>query len=275
MSEWTVGKGESGESLLSFLAAKHPQFSKRRLKAALERNGCSVNGQIERFATHTLAAGDRVVFTPPQELPSPPKKLPILFEDPYFVIYDKPSGVASEKLSPRFLVHRLDKGTSGAILFAKSKKAKEAAEGLFRRRAVKKSYFALVDGAMREREGVVENYLACKRRYAGQSLWGAVEKGRGAYAKTAWKKVKEGRGATFVRCRPFTGRTHQIRVHLSGLGHPILGDGQYGRRFRSPLHAPRLMLHAAELEFTHPFNEERVAASSPLPDDFRQLLERL
>ncbi|MBI3212116.1 MAG: RluA family pseudouridine synthase [Simkania negevensis] len=181
--------------------------------------------------------------------------LPILYEDEDLMVCDKPSGLITDRnlfkkilQEEPYLVHRLDKETSGVILIAKNKKMQQELETLFRRREILKIYLALVLGKVKEEKGKIESRLEVKKR--GGELFVEEAKGeKGQLAITYWQVLKRGKKATLLQCIPKTGRTHQIRVHLSAKGHPILGDLKYGGE--SP-DCDRLMLHAFKIAFFHP-----------------------
>ena len=119
---------------------------------------------------------------------------------------------------------------------------------------IKKSYIAAVDGIPTQKKGVLESYL------------------EGRYAKTVWEVQAAGREMAFIHCQPETGRKHQIRLHLAGMGYPILGDAEYCRHFRSSYPVTRHFLHAHQLEFNHPFNDKKLIITSLLPKDMNNLL---
>lgn len=278
--EWRISKEESGVKLLSFLQ-KQLGHSARALKRALESNLCQVNGRVEHFGSTLLGTGDAVRFVCESVQKSSNWTTPrILFEDDDFLLIDKPYGISSEdprlleafqeggKRSNLALAHRLDKETTGVLAFTKSSRAKEALYLLFKERKVLKEYFAIVDGVPTKMQGRIENYLGKVSSYQGQSLWGSVSEDKGSLAITEWKVIKKGNTFTLLHCFPLTGRTHQIRVHLASIGHPILGDKQYGKTMRA-LHRPkRCLLHAAVLSFKHPFTQKNLRVESPLPPDF-------
>jgi 23S rRNA pseudouridine955/2504/2580 synthase len=177
------------------------------------------------------------------------------------------------------LHHRLDRDTSGVLLLVKDAKVNAAAARLFTEHRALKTYHALAErpallpGKKPQDAWTVRNYLgpAPKRPGGGKrTRYTAVTKG-GDPAETGFRLLEVFESALYVQARPKTGRTHQIRVHLSEAGMPILGDDLYGRRDA----APRLMLHAAALVFPHPVTNVEVAVTSPLPRDFRECLERL
>lgn len=108
-----------------------------------------------------------------------------------------------------------------------------------------------------------------------QSIWGSVSQEKGVAAATSWHVLKKGKQASLLQCFPETGRTHQIRVHLSGMGHPILGDHQYGKKFTCSYQAPRCLLHANKIGFIHPFLHKEIAIGAPMPEDFKDAMVSL
>lgn len=238
----------------------------------LEQNCCRVNGRIERFGSVWIEKGTIVEFYPQEKAPT---VFHILFETEDFKIVDKPAGWVCDDLHCRatfgegiFLVHRLDKETTGALLLAKTRAIRDELMEKFADRMVEKEYLAIVDGIPREENGFIENYLARKGAFQGQTIWGSAQSGDRAV--TRWKKIAEGDNAAFIQCFPETGRTHQIRVHLAEMGHPILIDRQYAKQFRSSLFAPRPLLHAHRLKFSYRDRVIEVVASLPL--DMRNAL---
>lgn len=272
----------AGKKLVTFLADQFArQYPARQLKQAIEQNRCRVNGRVERFASFVLGAGDRISldlsgFGGKEALSWVMEKERILFEDHAILAYNKPSGISCDaeevkKVSGLTLLHRLDRETTGVLLFAKDLLAAEALLLQFKKHEVEKTYFAIVDGVLPAgKGGIIDNALEKKKAYQGQALWGEVEKGqgKGLYAYTEWRCVKAGKEASLVECFPKTGRTHQLRVHLAGMGHPILGDFQYGKRFRCAYRPGRHLLHAWEVRFNHPATGKLLRIQAPLPDDF-------
>lgn len=176
--------------------------------------------------------------------------------------------------APLGVVHRLDKLTSGLLVFARTVAAKKQLSQQFRQHTIEREYWALVYGSVRKR--TFSTYLTKDR---GDRLRGSAPDAKkgGQLAVTHVEPVETfSDGATLVACRLETGRTHQIRIHLSEAGHPVLGDPVYGRDFDGPpLFAPRLMLHARRLGFEHPARSGGVEFEVAPPDDFQQALERL
>ena len=249
-------------SLLAFLR-KETELSGKAIKRALEQGGCLVNGLIERFATIPLQKGDKVSFHLPAKLTQ--ESMTLLYQDPDLEIYNKPSGVTTQG---RYLVHRLDRGTSGVLLMARNSAMQKKLEALFKKREVKKNYIALVKGRLRKEQGVIEKRLAKKGSFHGQSIVGSSPKG--VTAITHYKRLKTGKGISLLELVPHTGRTHQLRVHLSEIGHPILGDLQYGRDAHFPVRVSRLCLHAYRLSFLHPKTGKRIQATAPIPRLFKE-----
>jgi RluA family pseudouridine synthase len=289
MNAWQVLPEESGCKLIEFLKSKlGPTHSSRAIKRWIESNHCQINGRVERFASIRLGEGDQVLFDIPKEEGSSVHSVTadrILYEDEHLFIYDKPSGVVSDdpafhqslkKLTSQlYLIHRLDKETSGALMFAKELPTREAMIEQFRQHQVKKTYLALVDGVVTKQAGSIDNYLGKVGAYQGQSIWGSVPEHRGLHAKTDWIRIKKGNQSSMLHCFPVTGRTHQIRVHLSSIKHPILGDYQYGKSFRSPYRPQRCLLHALELSLIHPFTQQKVDVAAPIPEDILSAMKTL
>lgn len=282
--EWKVLPKFASLRLDAYLQAQLPELSKKKLQRALEHNLCQVNGQIERFASYRVRTQDHILFME-EVLPKAPNQWEparVLYEDDDFLAYNKPAGISSDQeglanLSKKklLLVHRLDKGTSGLLLFAKSQAILEAFKELFRKFKVEKTYLAIVDGHPKASNGNIENYLGKVGAFSGQTLWGSVPPTSGLYAATSWEVVSRGKKASLLVCTPKTGRTHQIRTHLASLGHPILGDRQYGKRFSCETVTPQPLLHALHLSFPHPKTKKPLKLLAPLPQEFERLITTL
>jgi len=231
-------------------------------------------------------------------------RLSILSEDDDFLIVNKPAGLLSvptaeqekdtllartlEYLHHRFgrrpvafVVHRLDKDTSGSIVFARNRPTLHFLQDLFKRHAIEREYLALVEGAVPDSGAFSADLVAD----AGSARRGVARPGvRGTWAVTRYRAVARVAGATLGCVELETGRTHQIRVHFEAAGHPVLGDRVYGERNRESragtlesktLEIPRQMLHARRLGFPHPRTGKPVRAEAPLPEDFVAVLEEL
>lgn len=227
----------------------------------------------------------------------------ILFEDEWLMAVDKPAGLPSQPTLDRSrpsvsgvlaeflrlrdgcepyigLHHRLDRDTSGVLLFSRDRKANAGLADLFRTHGMRKTYLAIAAaGSECPDAWDVENYLGVVGRVGGIARHGAVRSG-GDPARTSFRVAERLPGALLVEARPRTGRTHQIRVHLAEGGHPIYGDVLYGGPMRlgsapGARPVPRVMLHAAMLEFRHPVTGAEIGIRSPLPRDFDACLSEL
>lgn len=282
MPEWIAGPEDSGCKLLAFIAQKMGgQYSARYLKRAIENSRCQVNGRAERFSTAVIGKGDHITILLDEPLPSskPPEfsAQRVLFEDDDLLIYDKPPGINCDDkgilqilkdYNPSVqLVHRLDRDTSGVLLLAKNQPSFQNLLDQFKKATLSKCYRAIVDGIIQAKSGVIDNFLGKKIVYAGQTIWGAVKSG-GLHAHTEWRKIKTGKQSTLLHCYPKTGRTHQIRVHMSESGHPILGDFQYAKHFNCPYRPERILLHAEQIIFLHPKSGRLMTIEASLPEDF-------
>lgn len=270
--KWRVTAEQSGSTLQNFLRSHCPQFSAKAIKRQLDAHRCLVNGRLERYSSTIVGTGDLVEFNP-QEVGTPnvDKKESVLYEDKFLKIISKPSGAPSESFAKEglLLVHRLDKPTSGVFILARSESVYLKMVELFRKKSVEKTYLAIVEGALSENEGKIENFLGKIHERGGLSIWGAVEKG--LHALTYWKTVCKNSKGALLEVTPVTGRTHQIRTHLASLGVPIVGDQQYGYQGSN---VPRAMLHAYRIRFPHPMTSAVVSVAAPLPEDFNEQLKK-
>jgi 23S rRNA pseudouridine1911/1915/1917 synthase len=177
------------------------------------------------------------------------------------------------------IVHRIDKDTSGLLVVAKTDVAHEGLARQFAAHSIDRRYLAIVSGVPKISGGMVDAALA--RSSANRKKIAIVEGGRGKRAVTHWKRLEVLRDAALVECRLETGRTHQVRVHMASIGHPLLGDPVYGRsgkthgKLLNELCFRRQALHATELGFTHPVTKRRLSFSSPMPADMQELFDAL
>jgi 23S rRNA pseudouridine1911/1915/1917 synthase len=222
------------------------------------------------MARHVLRSGDRIRVNAPAELP---QKLRVLWREDPFLVLDKPPGIVSNgpgsletqlQSSHEFMdwraVHRLDRDTSGCILFAASLRDKEAIVKQFRSNSIRKIYHAIVTG---------------RTSSSRTSLKAPLEEKK---AVTRFEVLDSNRLATHIRVELRTGRTHQIRKHMASMGHQVVGDKTY--RAGSPIDAefqsvPRQMLHAQKFGFIHPETGKEIRVAAPLPPDFRRTLKSL
>lgn len=212
-------------------------------------------------------------YSPPQE------PLRVLYEDETLLVLDKPSGLLSvpgrgahlaDSLQTRvqdynpnsLLIHRLDCDTSGVIVFAKSPEAQRHIGMQFEKRYTKKLYHAWVEGIPSEPKGIVD--LPIIVDWPNRPLQ-KIDHENGRAAQTEWRKIRKKNGHAKLALTPYTGRSHQLRIHCREIGYPILGDEFYGRGKET---APRLMLHALRLELRHPIGGEWVTIEAPEPEGF-------
>jgi 23S rRNA pseudouridine1911/1915/1917 synthase len=267
----------------------------------LEQDRVRVDGAALPGKTR-LAGGETVVIDVPPPRPShlTPSSLPlsVLYEDEHLVVLDKPSGLTvhpgngqhddtlANALVGRFrdlpqasgtdrpgIVHRLDKATSGVLVVARSDAVQRALSAAFAARAVAKEYVALVHGVPRKDEGSIDLPVGrCEAQRTKMRI--DVEGGRAA--QTTWRVERRLPRNALLRCFPRTGRTHQIRVHLMAVQHPIVGDATYGPR-GWPWEAlvPRLMLHAHRLAFEHPVTKQPLAFEAPIPAELTAAVDAL
>ncbi len=276
-----VSSSEKGMRLVLFIKKKtRSDLSNREIKKALEKGICKLNGKIENFASIKLKAGDSVELAKNWQGSIQASKfaLDVLFEDEYLVIINKEAGfVSSDSELHRFfpsnylLVHRLDKDTSGSLIIAKSLAVKKKMIELFSTKAVKKTYIAIVDGKVNEKKGKISSFLI-RENFKGKIIYKNTND-KGLYALTFFETLKVAKDYSVLKCFPITGRTHQIRVHMLKIKHPILGDYQYSQNFKYPFFLKRLMLHSLEVEFDHPYTKQKIKAVAPTPEIFKKFLE--
>jgi 23S rRNA pseudouridine1911/1915/1917 synthase len=267
------------------LAAMFPGASRRTIKQWLERGRVRVNGDVARRADADVRPGDRVDLGRPADAPFP-SALRLVHADDEIVVIDKPAGlltIATERErertayrlvrrwaaasaadarrgQPVFIVHRLDRDTSGLVVFARTPGAKRRLQEQFARRAVERVYVALVEGRVASERGTLRDRLE-----NGPSLpVRRARGGRGVDAITRYRVIERRAASTLLELSIETGRRGQIRAQLAALGHPIVGDTRYGSR-RDPLR--RVCLHATRLGFVHP-SGERVRFESRAPASF-------
>lgn len=261
-----VAAAAQGRTLLEFLA-EELGLSKRQAKAALDRRDVFVNGRRVWMARHQLRGGDCVdVVSAPAAAGREPDRHQILFRDEHYLAANKPAGIiacgpdslelqlrSSLGLPGLSAVHRLDRDTTGCLMFALSGKALDEMIELFRHRRVDKRYHVLVEGMVREKHRTIDQPIAGERSVTHVEL------------------ISANRRASHLLVRIETGRTHQIRRHLIAIGYRVLGDRTYGagREVEADYRSvPRQMLHAASLRFIHPFTGREMRIAAPLPADF-------
>ena len=279
--------------LLPFLFATWPEVKRTQMKQWLKHQAVVVNGRPVTQFNHPLAPGDVVSLrtgkfaTPKAELPG---GLKIVYEDPSLVVIDKPAGLLSmatpaepEKTAYAllnqhyrrgrdqgrervFIVHRLDRETSGLMILARTPEAKAALQSNWD--SFEKRYEAVCEGRLQPDAGTFESHLDESNPYKVHTAPRPSELTR--HAITHFRVIKRSPNRTLVELTLGTGRRHQIRVHLSQAGHPIIGDEKYGAASNP---AGRLGLHAVALKFTHPVTGKEIRLASPLPKELARLFE--
>ena len=285
MKQWHVSQKEEGQKLVAFLSSKNSGLlSSRKIKKAIENNCCRINGQTVRKASETVNKGSLIEFDDQAVNHLPPAHYEletsrIIYEDNSLFIYNKPPGLSSDSsglasLLPQYLpLHRLDRETSGVIAFAKTKKACDIVTSFFKDRQVEKEYIALVDKIPELTHGQIESFIGKHYQKGSFVLWGNVSKDRGRLAKTNWTLHSRGENCSVIICRPITGRTHQLRIHLKQIGHPILGDFRYTPSYSCTYPAKRCLLHASSLSFNHPITEKYMNFTAPIPFDLEEAIK--
>jgi 23S rRNA pseudouridine1911/1915/1917 synthase len=289
--EFHILPEQAGVRLDRYIATAIDGLSRSRTKALLDAGEVLRNGAPAR-AAEIVRAGDRLVIripdaTPVEALVGEDIPLTILHEDADLIVIDKPAGLvvhpgagnATGTLVQALLhhcddlsgiggverpgiVHRLDKETSGCLVIAKNDLAHQSLAAQFANRTVEKTYLAIVEGSPRRRSGEVNEPIG--RHAVNRQKMKVTTEEKGREALTLYRVLSSADGLSLVECRPRTGRTHQIRVHLKHLGHPIAGDPVYGKRGKYERH----LLHAWRLSFDHPRTGERLNFVSPVPADF-------
>jgi 23S rRNA pseudouridine1911/1915/1917 synthase len=276
-----------------FLAKTLPELSRSRIQQLI-RGGFVRLDDAPTRPNQLVRTGDQIEVTqpPPEKIETEPQAIPLetLYEDDDLIVINKPAGMTVHpgagqrehtlvnallhhcptlsgiggKERPG-IVHRLDKETSGCLVAAKNDMAHRELSKQFAARTVEKIYLALVAGKLRKQTGVIEEKIG---RHPVHRQRMTVASTRGRAARTDYRVLRSSEQASLVECRLHSGRTHQIRVHLHHLGHPVLGDKVYAPRLAKNL--PRQMLHAWKLGFCHPRTREWKEFQAPLPCDFTE-----
>ncbi|TFI59304.1 RluA family pseudouridine synthase [Sphingomonas parva] len=306
----TLAADAEGWRLDRALAAAVPTLSRERLKALISSGRVlGPAGQPVRDPSSKAVAGAAYEVSVPE--PEPAHNVPqaiaidIVHEDEHLLVVDKPAGMVVHPAAGNFdgtlvnallhhcagrlsgiggvarpgIVHRIDKDTSGLLVVAKTDVAHEGLAAQFARHSIDRRYQAIVAGVPNPPSGTVDAPLA--RSSANRQKMAIVVDGRGKRAVTHYRMVRPLYEAALVECRLETGRTHQVRVHMTSLGHPLIGDPVYGRtrsahrELLKRLNFERQALHAAELGFIHPVSRENLSFKSAVPSDMQELLSGL
>jgi len=294
--EFVVSADDAKLRLDHFLAKRLPEYSRSRLQRLIRSGFVRINGATTR-PRQIVRAGDKIDLTEPpvEKIDVRPEPIPleVLFEDGDLIVINKPAGLTVHpgaghrqhtlvnallshcatlsgiggKERPG-IVHRLDKETSGCLVVAKNDTAHRELSTQFAARTVEKIYLALVAGKLRKPSGVIEEKIG---RHPIHRQRMSATSPRGRSAKTEYRVIRSSDEASLVECRLHSGRTHQIRVHLHHLGHPVLGDKIYAPRFAKNF--ARQMLHAWKLGFRHPRTGKWKHFEAPLPADFATAIQ--
>ncbi len=289
-----------GERLDAFLARCADGLTRSAAQRLIEEGCVTRNGKPGK-KNDKLSPGDEIVYAlpEPKEVDIVAKEIPlqIVYEDEDLLVIDKPKGLVvhpaaghqddtlvngllyalgddlsgiNGELRPG-IVHRIDKDTSGLLAVAKNDLAHTFLASQLKDHTMARTYEAIVCGSFREDSGTVDAPIG---RHPSDRKKMCVTQRNSKHAVTHWEVVRRYRGYTHIRCRLETGRTHQIRVHMAYIGHPILGDTVYGHK-RPELGQSSQVLHAGQLCFQHPRDGRPVLVFSPLPDYFAEVIEKL
>jgi 23S rRNA pseudouridine1911/1915/1917 synthase len=306
----TLAADAEGWRLDRALAAAVPTLSRERLKALISSGQVvGPSGQPVRDPASKAIPGGAYAVSVPKPAPAHNEPqaiaLDIVYEDDHLLVVDKPAGMVVHPAAGNFdgtmvnallhhcagrlsgiggvarpgIVHRIDKDTSGLLVVAKTDVAHEGLAVQFAKHSIDRRYQAIVAGIPNPTSGSVDAPLA--RSSANRQKMAIVEGSRGKRAVTHYRMVRPLREAALVECRLETGRTHQVRVHMASLGHPLIGDPVYGRtrsahrELLKRLKFERQALHAAELGFIHPVSGENLSFKSAIPSDMQELLSGL
>ena len=298
----TISADDEGQRLDNYLARTLRGVPRSLLYRILRRGEVRVN-KARVSPSYKLKAGDEV-RVPPVKVTEAKVTVPssnlhlvqdlkqrILFENNEIIVVDKPAGLAAHggsgiefgliealrALRPEQsfleLAHRLDRETSGCLIVAKRRSALRNLHEQFRQRVVKKRYLTLVPGKWDRRQKLIEAPLIRNELKSGERMV-MVNFKDGAPSATGFDVVEELNDATLLAAMPHTGRTHQIRVHMAEIGHPVVGDMTYSNG-KNPFNVQGQMLHAKKIEFLHPTTKEKMIIEAPIPDYFKQVIETL
>ncbi|MDD3341034.1 MAG: RluA family pseudouridine synthase [Bacilli bacterium] len=273
------------DTLLSFLEKENAELSHKKIKNLLTFKKIKINGKIVSQYNYPLKPKDRIEIS----LSGHKSKvdLDILYEDKDLLVLYKRAGlltIATEREKEKtlyhkavtyvkeenknnllFVIHRLDKETSGIVVFAKNTKIKTALQENWSKYVTKRGYYAVIEGKLEKKSGTIMTYLTENEHYKVYS----TTKEKGKLAITKFKVLKEGRVNSLLDVHLDTGRKNQIRVHFSEIGHPIIGDLKYGT---SKKKGKQMGLHAYELEFMHPFTHKKMFFKTDMPRAFKDML---
>lgn len=296
-----VSRKEDGIRLDIFLKGSLPDFSRKRAKRLLDEGRIRVNDRKIVIASWRLQAGDEVKIADDSrcEMDTSKYYLKVVYEDEFLLVVEKDAGIACEAsplaLKPSLvqivnnyllrnapngtkpylgLIHRLDTETSGLVVYTKKKMANQISKQ-FKTHRIERRYQAIVAGRMDRENGSIVAALQ-KIDQPGGAKMAIAPRGRGQKAETHFQVLERYKEATLLEIIPRTGRTHQIRIHMAHIGHPVWADKLYGFREKKYFrYIKRQALHASLLGFKHPISGKKLNFKSELPKDMRRLLDRL
>ncbi len=293
MTKLRVRDDQSGQRLDQFLRAELPAHSRAFLQKLIEDGRVRLNGRASK-PSHRVRAGDEVTveIPPPRPLAAQAEAIPldVLYEDDDVIVVNKPAGMVVHPAAGHYsgtlvnallhhcrgklagisgverpgIVHRLDKGTSGCIVVAKTDAAHQSLVEQFKARQVTKIYRAVCRGKFARATGKIETIIGRSERHRKKM---SATARRGRPSVTEYRLLKQHADCALVELALHTGRTHQIRVHMAHIGHPLVGDAVYGK---AKMGVARPMLHAYKLGFAHPRTGRWMEFIAPLPDDFKR-----
>jgi 23S rRNA pseudouridine1911/1915/1917 synthase len=309
----TVPAGQRRERIDLYLTHQVENATRNKVQQAIEAGLVSVNGKPVK-PSYQIAPGDRIDVTlpRPRRTEATPENIPldILFEDEHLIVLNKPAGMVTHPAHGHYagtlvnallhhclrlsmgtttrpgIVHRLDKDTSGLMVVAKNDHVHQHLAKQFSKRTIEREYWALAWGKMKQRKGVIEATIGRSRRNRKK----VIVTDEGKHSVTEYNVIEEFDFLSLLRLHLRTGRTHQIRVHLAHVGHPVFGDPTYGGRShfwgglegKKAQHARNLLslisrqtLHAKTIGFMHPATAEKLRFDSELPDDFQKVIDAL
>jgi 23S rRNA pseudouridine1911/1915/1917 synthase len=290
MQEFVVGPDDVGKRVDVFVAKQYPQFARASLEVLFDNNLVQINGQIAKAGAKLregdiLAVDETILFNEPESI-----DLPIIYEDENVLVINKPTGVLTHSkgnlntegtvasfLLPKItdkklvgnragIVHRLDRATSGVIIVAKNSATLKHLQKQFNQRKTKKTYVAIAEGWPEPDQAIIDAPIKRNPKKPQTFMVGADGKSAQTEYKTEENFQRKGKKYSLLELKPATGRTHQLRVHLAYIGHPIVGDRVYGEA------GEHMYLHAESLEVTLPEGKREIF-KAPLPKIFNEFIE--
>lgn len=301
MAEWKkeIQECEEGQRIDRWAAQAFPSESRSRLQELIRSGQLKINGQTQTMVSYKLRCGDHILFVipDPKPLEVAPENIPldIVYEDSSVLVVNKPRGMVVHPapgntsgtlvnallyhchdlsgingiLRPG-IVHRIDKDTSGLLMVAKNDQAHHSLAQQLKDKTTKRLYYAIVHGVISQDKGTINAPIGRDPKDRKKM---AVTRSNSKQAVTHFKVIERFLNYTFIQCRLETGRTHQIRVHMAYIGHPLAGDPKYGPKKTLPIEGQAL--HAAEIGFTHPETGQFLSFHADPPEDFTHLLKLL